>query len=477
MKISFSTQPKVLPFLFFTEMWERFGFYVVQGLLVLYITHSFGFTDSQAYTLAGLFAGLAYISPFFGGMLADKKLGFQTSILWGGLFLIIGYTLLAVSFVRMLFYPALAIIIIGNGLFKPNVSGLLGLQYDNNSMEREVGFTIFYVGINIGAALSGLSGYVRDSFGWPITFLLATFGMTLGLIIFLRGTGHLRFSLPYKHSFLFNITLFFGSLVVIGVLSFLLHIESLANWLLPIAGVFLLIFLTLLTLREKGEQRQRLLILNTLIISSIIFWMLFLQLFVSANLFVDRLVDKHILGIPLTTTAFYASEGVFIILLGPLFAFLWQVLTLYHKNPSPLTKFILGILFTGLGFVVLGTSTLFPNEVGLIPAYWVFLAYFLITIGELLLSPIGLSAITLLAPSWLIGRMMGVWFVATGFGGLFAGMIAKLASIPEEIQSTLQKLIIYKHAFFLYAAIAFFVGIILFFMQICLQKVLSTRHV
>ena len=141
--------PKALPFLFLTEMWERFGFYVIQGLLVLYMTLSFGWSDSSAYTILGVFSALVYISPFVGGFLADKVLGFKTAILWGGLFLIIGYALLALPFAQLLFYPALATIIVGNGLFKPNISSILGTQYSSDDPRRDSGFTIFYIGINI----------------------------------------------------------------------------------------------------------------------------------------------------------------------------------------------------------------------------------------------------------------------------------------------------------------------------------------
>jgi POT family proton-dependent oligopeptide transporter len=213
-------------------------------------------------------------------------------------------------------------------------------------------------------------------------------------------------------------------------------------------------------------------VLNTLIISSIVFWMLFLQLFNSANLYVERLVDKQLFGLQLTTTVFYASEGIFIIVLGPLFAWLWQTLAHNNKNPSPVTKFVLGIFFTGLGFLVLGLSTLFPNSQNLINPLWIFLAYLLITIGELLISPIGLSAVTSLAPARLIGMMMGIWFVATGFGGLFAGWIAKLSSVPDVHASLTQKLAIYQSAFLEYAYLAFIIAIILLFMQFGMKRIL-----
>ena len=443
--------PQALPFLFLTEMWERFGFYVAQGLLVLYMTQYYHFTDNDSYTISGIFSGFAYISPFIGGFLADKVLGFKTSIIWGGCFLILGYTLLALSSTFLFFYPALATIILGNGLFKPNISSLLGIQYDANDTRRDAGFTIFYIGINIGVAISGFSGYVRNAFGWQVTFALAGLGMIVGVITFLTGLSRIKVmqNLPFM-SPKNKIQLLICCLLAIIGISFLLKIHTLINWLFPTAGLILLIFLVILTLQQTPEYRQRLIILNTLILSSVVFWMLFWQLFTSANLFVDRLVNKNLFGIPLTTTVFYASESVFILIFGSLFAWMWQTLGRLNKNPSPVTKFILSLFLVG------------------------FFSYLLFTLGELLLSPIGLSAVTMLAPAQLIGMMMGIWFVATGFGGYFAGMIAKIASIPDTAQTTADKLAIYHEAFLDYAYLAFCVAITLLIMHFALKKLLRT---
>ncbi|HEX4045149.1 MAG TPA: peptide MFS transporter [Gammaproteobacteria bacterium] len=473
MNASKAHQPKALPVLFLTEMWERFGFYVVQGLLILYMTSYFGFTDNEGYTILGVFSALVYISPFIGGFLADRILGFKVAIVWGGLFLVVGYAMLALPYTKLLFYPALATIIIGNGLFKPNISSLLGVQYTADDPRRDSGFTIFYIGINIGALLAGLSsGYIKALFGWHMSFALASIGLIIGLITFAFGLKQIKSvrNAPKPHRHFYWQLFFYCVLAVIGV-NFLLRIQTLANWLLPAAGILLIVFLIVLTLQQKAEYRQRLFILNFLIVSSIVFWMLFLQMFFSANLFIDRLVEKTLWGIPLTTTVFYAIESMLIVLLGPLFAWLWEVLAERDKNPSPVIKFALGILFAGLGFMVLSTSTLFPTAEGLISPHWVFFAYLLITIGELLLSPIGLSAVTMLAPPHLIGMMMGVWFVATGFGGIFAGLIAKLASVPATAVTVTEKLTIYQNAFLDYAYFAFIVAIILFFMRLGLRKI------
>lgn len=457
-----SSHPIALPFLFLTEMWERFGFYIAQGLLVLYMTEYFGFTDSESYTILGVFTALVYISPIVGGYLADHYLGFPKTIITGGIFLILGYALLTLPLARIMFYPALATIVVGNGMFKPNISSLLGLQYAANDPKRDSGFTIFYIGINIGALLAGLSsGYIKEYIGWRTSFGLAAIGLVLGVTIFSFGLRYLK-KIPKPQTSLGLAKLISYCLGAIIVITLLLRISLLADWLLPVAGIILLGWLAMQTRKQQGNDRKRFFLLSVLIVSSVIFWMLFFQIFFSATLFIERLVDKNLFGLKLSTTVFYASESVFILVCGPFFAMLWNYLGRNNKNPSPISKFILGIFIAGLGFITLGTSTLFPNAANLIPAYWVFAAYFLITVGELFLSPIGLSAVTFLAPSHLVGMMMGIWFVATGFGGMFAGYIAHFASVPESLQLLSAKLAIYQHAFYIYACIAFVVSLLLF---------------
>jgi len=319
-------QPKILSFLFIAELWERFAFYVVQGLLVLYMTQFYGFSDPVSYTISGLFTGLVYTSPFIGGFLADKLLGFKTAILWGGFFLVAGYTLLALFSTSFFFYLALATIIIGSGLLKPNIASLLGTQYVSNDVRRDSGFTLFYIGINAGAALSGLSGYVRNAYGFQLTFALASIGMLIGILTFLYGIKHLKNTqkIQTPSTKLKSQLFIYCLLAVIGV-CLLLRMTALVYWLFPCAGIILLIFLVVLSMQQAPEYRSRLIALNILILSSIVFWMLFLQIFNSANLFVDRLVNKHLFGIPLSTTIFYALESVYVILLGPLLTFAWQM--------------------------------------------------------------------------------------------------------------------------------------------------------
>ena len=388
--------PKALPYLFLTEMWERFGFYVVQGMLVLYLTKSLGFTDNKSYTISGVFTALAYISPMVGGFLADTLLGFRLAILWGGIFLILGYAMLALPWEGG-FYLSLSTIIVGNGLFKPNISSLLGALYKPDDPGRDSGFTIFYIGINLGILLAGLSsGVIKNYYGWHASFATASVGLILGLCTFSLGlkTGAIHSkakpAIPHPKSFfLKKYMLILYCLITIGLLSVFLQNGLLGQWLLPVVGVGLLVFVFRLAARQEKDARNRLIALNILIISSIVFWTIYLQMFFSVNLFIDRLIDKTIFGIQIPTTVFYALEAIFIFILGPFFAWTWQVLNQSNNNPSPLIKFVFAILFVGIAFLVLGMGTYFVNADNLVNPLWIMASYFLITVGEMLLSPIG----------------------------------------------------------------------------------------
>jgi len=441
-------------------------------LLVLYMTDYFGYSDNKSYSILGAFTALAYMSPIVGGYLADRLLGFTTTVIWGGFVLMIGYAMLALPSKGLLFFPGLATIILGTGMFKPSISSLLGTQYKMDDPRRESGFTIFYIGINTGAFLAGLSsGYIKDVFGWHVSFLLASIGLIIGLITFIFGLHylknvkqHARLSRQAKLQMVL-----YCLLAIVGV-AFLLQVSTLSDIVLPGFGVALIAYLTILTMKQNAAHRKSMTMLNILLLSSIVFWMMYFQMFFSANLFIERLVDKNIFGIRLSTTVFYASESIFIMILGPVFAWSWHILGRNKSNPATISKFILGIFFAGAAFLTFSLSTLFPNDIGLVYPGWIFLAYFLLTVGELLLSPIGLSAVTLLAPPDLVGFMMGVWFVATGFGGMFAGSLAKLSNVPETATTTAQKLAIYQGAFMDYALIAFFVTIVLIFSQFLVKK-------
>lgn len=462
--------PSGLVVLFMTEVWERFGFYIAQGLLALYMTQKFNFNDAISYSILGAFTGLAYIMPVLGGYLADKLLGYKTSILIGGFLLCIGYAILAFNQL-ITFYLALAIIVVGTGFLKPNISSLVGALYSANDPQREAGFTIFYVGIYLGVLLSTLiSGFVHNKFGWSASFSLASLGIIFGLITFISGRSSLKNygnkptipEIPFLR-FLPPIV-YMPSITLLMLISswFIINFHQFASESFLLLGIILCTILFFVTVKYKAKQRQKLILLFVLFGFSSIFWALYFQTFFSLTLFIQRDVDRQFYGITIPTIVFLSVIPISIIIFGPIAAKMWAKLHMQKRDLTLMTKFGLGLIFIGLGFLAVAVSTIFLNHQGLVSPLWVLLSYLLITAGELFISPIGLSMITKLAPAKLEGMLMGCWFFSLGVGGQLAGVIAKWTSIPQELLgSVVDHASLYGHGFKFYALLGIISGIIL----------------
>jgi POT family proton-dependent oligopeptide transporter len=465
-------QPKELRTLFFVELWERFGFYSVQALLVLYLVKAQNFSDSYAYALFGAYSALIYATPVVGGYLADRLLGFQRSILLGGFLYVLGYFALATGSAR-LFYPALALLICGNGFFKSCISSLLGTFYQGeNDPRRESGFTFFYIGINLGSFIAPIvSAMIATKYGWSSGFIVAGVGMTIGIataiVGFRKFDGH---GLPpdpkrLAHRIFPGLslqTLLFLSLIPMVILiSLAIQHAHTANIIFDLLGGLVAIGLLVLTCRYKGVERKKMLMLLILLAVSVFFWALFFQLYSSFTLFIDRLVDRHFLGHKIPTGVYVAINPFFIVTLGPVLAALWVRLNQGRKPLSVLAKFAFGLVFTGAAFLLLKLSTHWAHPDGMIWQGWIILAYFLQTTGELCLSPIGLAVITALAPANLTALMMGVWFFSLAVGYAVGGYIADLTSIPKEVVDPHIIGSIYSHMFDKFGWISVGVGLVL----------------
>ncbi|MCX7120436.1 MAG: peptide MFS transporter [Gammaproteobacteria bacterium] len=463
------SQPAVIPVFFATEMWERFGFYMIQGLLVLYMTSQiFGFSDAKSYSILGAFTALSYIMPIFGGYVASRILDFEHAVILGGLLLITGYALLSLPH-ENLFYIALAIITIGTGLFKPSISSYLGDFYKTEDNNREKGYTIFYVGINLGILLSTMtSGYLVRYFGWHMPFLFASIGLLIGTCTFVSGMHYLK-RIKNFHRIKSSIATkkpLSIALVYIGILFFtLISYEiilnrSIANGLMLWGGVLIFIGLIFYAFRYDTVVRNKMLACIFLILISIVFWAIYFQMFFSMNLFIERAVDRQFFQFKLPAPIFPGLESVFLIGLGFYVAHLWQKLASLNKNPGSPLKFALSMLSMAIAFFIIFLSTRYINAAGMIDKSYIVIAYLFVTIGELLLSPIGLNMVTILVPQELIGLMMGVWFVALGLGVKLAGVIADYSAIPKHIilLSTIDG--IYGEAFLKYAILSLICAVI-----------------
>ncbi|NTZ43765.1 peptide MFS transporter [Altererythrobacter sp. SALINAS58] len=430
--------PKGLFVLFLAEMWERFSYYGMRALLIFYLVQHWLFSDAEASVIYGAYTALVYITPVVGGYLADRYLGQRKAVLFGAILLTLGHFFMAFEGdggqadpVINVFWMALALIIVGSGFLKANISVIVGQLYPRTDIRRDAGYTIFYMGINVGAATASIiCGYLGQTYGWQYGFGLAGFGMLIGLIFFvlgkplLRGRGEPKNPAVLKEKFagLPREWSIYGLGILMVALCWLaVQYQDMVGWVLLVFGgglVAYVIFTAVVKL--PSDERDRIFAALFLILTSIIFWALFEQAGSSLNLFTDRHVDRA--GVE--ASMFQSVNAIYIILLAPVFAGLWQFLGKRRAEPSTPLKFGLGIVQVGLGFLVLVWGA---NSVGVnvpTPVIFIFLIYLLHTTGELCLSPVGLSAMNRLAPAHMASLIMGTWFFASATGNFAAGLIA-----------------------------------------------------
>ncbi len=427
----FAGHPKGLYMLFFAEMWERFSYYGMRALLIFYLTKHWLFSDGKANLIYGAYASLVYITPVLGGYLADRYLGQRKAVLFGGLLLAIGHSLMAVEGnggqadpALNVFWAALAFIIVGSGFLKANISVMVGQLYKLTDMRRDGAYTIFYMGINVGAAIGTiLVGYLGETIGWGYGFGLAGIGMLAGLIVFVLGKSVLNGAgeAPAPLTKSREITLYTIGVLSVAVIWFLIQYQSVIQNLLIVSGLALLGYVLYETFKLPKEPRERMFAILFLISLNPLFWGLFEQAGGSMSLFTDRYVDRG----ATPASLFQSINPIYIILLAPVFAGLWQWLGRRGKEPSAPAKFGLALAQMGLANLVLVWGAQAFGVAAMTPVLFVFLYYLLATTGELCLSPVGLSAMNRLAPSYLASLIMGAWFYMTAVGNFVAGKIGE----------------------------------------------------
>ena len=401
--------PRGLSTLFFTEMWERFSYYGMRAFLILYMTApvaagGLGFDVPRASSIYGTYTGSVWVTPILGGLVADRMLGAYRSVLLGGIVIALGHFTLALRALPF-FYAGLALIVIGTGLLKPNATTLVGSLYDEQDARRDAGFSIFYMGINLGAFIGPLlAGGLAQKVDWHLGFACAGVGMTLGLIQYVLGRDRLRPAME--------------------------RVANRVRGAAPVAGA---------PAHAGGDailgftpvEWGRIAAVVVFFVFAALFWAAYEQAASTLNLFVDRYADRTVLGWTVPSSWFVAIQPLFVILLSGVFAWLW--VWLGPREPSTPAKFSLGLLFVGLSFVLLLPAGAIAQRGGgvLVSSLWLVGAYFLQVVGELCLSPVGNSAVTKLAPPRIVGMMMGVWFLSIGAGNKLAGWVAGLsASVP-----------------------------------------------
>ena len=427
----FAGHPKGLYMLFFAEMWERFSYYGMRALLIFYLTQHWLFNDSKSNLIYGAYTSLVYITPVLGGYLADRYLGQRRAVLFGGVLLAIGHSLMAVEGVGgqtdptiNVFWAALAFIIVGSGFLKANISVMVGQLYKLTDVRRDGAYTIFYMGINLGAAIGTiLVGYLGQTIGWGYGFGLAGIGMIAGLIVFVLGRKALRGAgeAPQALSRSREVTLYGIGIGAVAVIWALVQYQDVIQGLLMFSGVALLGYVLYESFKLEKEPRERMFAILFLIALNPLFWGLFEQAGGSMNLFTDRFVDRA--GVP--ASIFQSINPIYIILLAPIFAGLWVGLGRRGLEPSAPAKFGLALAQMGLANLILVWGAEAYGLTAMTPVIFVFLYYLLATTGELCLSPVGLSAMNRLAPSYLASLIMGAWFYMTAVGNFVAGKIGE----------------------------------------------------
>lgn len=506
--------PRGLVILFLTEMWERFSYYGMRALLILYLTQHFLFSDERSALKFGAYTALVFVMTIVGGVLADRYLGARKAVVFGAVLLVLGHFGMAfegsgsrqiltfegaefelaregrgsdaqqflatdaarseISFsgdliliadpeavglpaamsandytLRIerenlyvaILHLSLALIISGVGFLKANISAIVGALYEFSDRRRDAGFTIYYMGINLGAFAAGIvCGYLGITYGWKYGFGLAGVGMTLGLTIFLIGKPWLEGKAEppdpakLKERVLGFLTVetacYCCGLAMIAVSAFLIMNARLVGGVLgPVAAIMLAYLLWFAIFRTAREERDRMLVAIYFILAQAPFWALFEQAGSSLNLFTDRLVDRTIFGIGVPAPLFQSVGSGFLILFAPLVAWLWIWLARRGREPSAPVKFSLGMFLLGGGFFALAAGMKLSGAEGLTAVIFIFLVYLLHALGELLVSPVGLSGVTKLAPARIVATTMGAWFLFTGVSNFLAGVVARAASV------------------------------------------------
>jgi proton-dependent oligopeptide transporter, POT family len=461
---AFFGHPAGLSTLFFTEMWERFSFYGLRAILVLFMTASvavggLGFDVERTGAIYGTYAASVYLMSLPGGWIADKVLGLRRSVFWGGVLIMLGQISLAMPNSGTFLYPGLILIALGTGMLKPNISALVGTLYKEGDVRRDAGFSIYYMGINLGAFISPIvcgwlaqgEGFQRILINWGINpalswhfgFGVGALGMGLGLVQYVV-TGHRLgdrglavYGSPTEEArAAARRKLFITLASLLGAVGLVILLAVTGTIQITATGIgramdYLLIAVTVgffSWLFMSGDwtpnERKRLIVITVLFLGATVFWAAFEQAASTLNLFAERETRNSIFGMSFPSSWFQAVNALLIILLAPLAGLVW--VKLGPRDPSSPAKFSLGLFFLGAGFAVMIMAATAASSGQKVSPVWLVLTYLLHTIGELCLSPVGLSAMTKLAPARVVGLMMGVWFLATSIGNKIAGSVAGL---------------------------------------------------
>jgi proton-dependent oligopeptide transporter, POT family len=487
--------PKQLWSLFFSEMWERFCFYGMRGMLVFFMISQLNFDKSEANLQYGATQAFVYAFTFIGGLFADKILGFRKSLFWGGIMMIVGSAILATN-PHDYFFLGIAFTIIGTGFFKPNISTMVGKLYKSGDSRTDAGFSLFYAGINIGALLGGyfciaigkgemFANSIPENLRWNVAFGLAAIVMIISLINFVftqkslgsigLQPGHPLAEIQSKPiAKWLEYSVYLGTLLLVPIIQIMISKTQYTDYFMYTIGPLTLLYLFYEMTKVTPQERNKLWAALVFILFSIIFWGIYEQSGGSLSIFAAENLDKNLLGMTLDPNGVNNSGGAFfVILLAPILGLLWIWMSKKKFEPNTLIKFGLGFIFLGLGYYVLFATKFFATLVGITSLNFFTLALLVITVGELCLSPIGLSIMTKLSTKNLQGMMMGMWFLASAYGQYVAGIIGAGLSDAKEGASKLEILITYTEGYKQLGLYSLIAGIILILISPFVKKLMQ----
>lgn len=485
--------PKQLWYLFFSEMWERFCFYGMRGMLTFFMINQLFMDEKVANLQYGATQAFVYAFTFIGGLFADKILGFRKSLFWGGILMITGSCILAFD-PKEFFFLGISFNIIGTGFFKPNISTMVGSLYKSGDIRRDAGFSVFYSGINIGALFGGyacisigkgafLSSYVPENLRWNVAFGLAAIVMTISLITFVftrRTLGPIGLS-PFANSNdgksrkWYEYAVYIGGLLSIPLIMKMVANTEYTDWFMYTIGPFSLLYLGYEMTKHSKAEVKKLVAAFMFILFSVVFWAIYEQAGGSLSIFAANNLNNKLFGaFTLDPNGVNnAANSLFVIIFAPIIGLIWIAMAKKKIEPNTVIKFGLGFLFLGFAFYTFYATRLFANLQGIASLDVFTIAYFIVTLGELCLSPIGLSIMTKLSPARLQGVMMGMWFLASAYGQYVAGLFG--ASIVSDVEnaSAMDKLVSYTNGYKEFALYAIIAGVILIVISPLIRKLMQ----
>lgn len=481
--------PKQIWLLFMSEMWERFCFYGMRGMLTVFMVEKLfpqlANKDAVANLQYGAIQAFVYAFTFIGGLFADKVLGFRKSLYWGGLMMIVGNFIIAAS-PEKFFYIGICFSIIGTGFFKPNISTMVGFLYKEGDPRRDAGFGLFYSGINIGALLGGiLMVWIGKDYSWGLAFALAGIVMIISLCTFVFtqkklgpiGISPLHPGMPVTKRKAYEIAVYAGSLISLPLILLLVKNTNYTDMFMYIVGPVALLYIFYEMRKYSTAEKKKLMAALVFIFFSIFFWAFYEQSGGSLSLFALYNLHNKLVGIPIDPNVVNNSfNSIFIIIFSPVIAIVWLAMSKKKLEPNTIVKFGLSFLFVAVAFYVFYTTKFFADANGKTSLNIFTLAYFVITFGELCLSPIGLSIMTKLSPKPMQGLMMGMWFLASAYGQYAAGLLGAGMSVAKEKATATEKLIAFTDGYKQLAIYALVLGIILIIISPLVKKLMQGVH-